>query len=282
MSGDNGSKGDGGGNGTILDLSGIGVTFVSPTGETHPAIRDINLQIEDRPDKGEFRVLLGPSGCGKSTILNVIAGLVKPTVGTARLRGKPITGPGPDRGMVFQSYSSFPWLTVEENVAFGQKLRGVPTAERTETTRMYLEKVGLSGRADYYPAQLSGGMRQRVAIARTLAAQPEIILMDEPFGALDVGTRIEMQDLVAAIWEEIEATIIFVTHDVAEAVYLADVAYILSSGPGTIAERIEIDLPDQRSRELVGTAGFREQEQYILSKIRELARGGTVTFSVAN
>jgi len=153
----------------VLELKNVSKTFVSPDGKTFQAVRDINLAIRDEPDVGEFRVFLGPSGCGKSTILNIVAGLFPPTTGEAILRGRPITGPGPDRGMVFQSYSSYPWLTVLDNVAFGMKLRGVPRDEREKVARSWIKKVGLEGTEKKYPGQLSGGMRQRVAIARTLA-----------------------------------------------------------------------------------------------------------------
>jgi NitT/TauT family transport system ATP-binding protein len=207
----------------ILELRNVSKTFLDSQGRPFQAIRDVELAIPDVPQRGEFRVFLGPSGCGKSTILNIVAGLMAPTTGQALLHGKPIAGPGPDRGMVFQSYSSYPWLTVLENVAFGMELRGVSRAAREETARSWIRKVGLEGSEHKYPRQLSGGMRQRVAIARTLAVKPQIILMDEPFGALDVRTRLGMQNLINQLWEELEGTVLFVTHDIAEAVYLADV-----------------------------------------------------------
>jgi NitT/TauT family transport system ATP-binding protein len=260
----------------VLELKGVGKTFVNPDGETFAAIRDVNLAIPDLPERGEFRVFLGPSGCGKSTILNIVAGLMKPTTGQALLRGVPIAGPGPDRGMVFQSYSSYPWLTVLDNVAFGLKLRGVPRDERERVARGWVKKVGLAGSEKKYPNQLSGGMRQRVAIARTLAVKPQIILMDEPFGALDVQTRLGMQNLVNELWEEIEGTILFVTHDIPEAVYLADKIHILSSAPGTMADEIDVDLPLHRTEELKRNTRFRELEQEVLDRIRALAKGGNV------
>jgi NitT/TauT family transport system ATP-binding protein len=260
----------------VLELRGVGKTFVNPDGETFAAIKDVNLAIPDLPDRGEFRVFLGPSGCGKSTILNIVAGLLTPTTGQALLHGKPIAGPGPDRGMVFQSYSSYPWLTVLDNVAFGLKLRGVPRDEREKVARTWIKKVGLAGSEKKYPNQLSGGMRQRVAIARTLAVKPQIILMDEPFGALDVQTRLGMQNLINELWEEIEGTILFVTHDIPEAVYLADKIHILSSAPGTMADEIEIDLPLHRTEELKRSTRFRELEQEVLDRIRAQVRGGNV------
>jgi ABC-type nitrate/sulfonate/bicarbonate transport system ATPase subunit len=260
----------------VLELKNVSKTFVTPDGKVFQAIRNVNLQVRDEPGRGEFRVFLGPSGCGKSTILNIVAGLYRPTSGEAIVRGRPIVGPGPDRGMVFQSYSSYPWLSVLENVAFGLKLRGVPQAEREKIARGWVEKVGLKGSEHKYPKQLSGGMRQRVAIARSLAVKPQIILMDEPFGALDVQTRMGMQNLINELWEEIESTILFVTHDIAEAVYLADKIHILSAGPGSVVDELEIDLPLHRTEELKRSARFRELESLVLEKIRAQAGGGNV------
>jgi len=260
----------------VLELKNLSKTFVNPDGRTFQAVHDINLAVRDEPGVGEFRVFLGPSGCGKSTILNIVAGLFPPTTGEALLRGRPITGPGPDRGMVFQSYSSYPWLTVLDNVAFGMKLRGVPRGEREKVARSWIKKVGLEGAEKKYPGQLSGGMRQRVAIARTLAVKPQIILMDEPFGALDVQTRLGMQNLINELWEEIEGTILFVTHDIPEAVYLADKIHILSANPGTFVEEITVDLPLHRTEDLKSTARFRELETLVLQKIRHAAKGGNI------
>jgi len=260
----------------VLELKNVSKTFVTPDGKVFQAIKNVNLQIKDEPGRGEFRVFLGPSGCGKSTILNIVAGLYRPTTGEAFVRGREIVGPGPDRGMVFQSYSSYPWLTVLENVAFGLQLRGVAKAERERAARTWVEKVGLKGSENKYPKQLSGGMRQRVAIARTLAVKPQIILMDEPFGALDVQTRMGMQNLINELWEEIESTILFVTHDIAEAVYLADTIHILSAGPGSVVDEVEIDLPLHRTEDLKRTSRFRELEVLVLEKIRAQAGGGNV------
>ena len=260
----------------VLELKDVSKTFVLPDGKTFEAIHDVDLTVADLPGAGEFRVFLGPSGCGKSTILNIVAGLFTPTKGQALLRGKPITGPGPDRGMVFQSYSSYPWLTVLENVAFGMKLRGGPRGEREKVARSWIKKVGLEGAEKKYPGQLSGGMRQRVAIARTLAVKPQIILMDEPFGALDVQTRLGMQNLINELWEEIEGTILFVTHDIAEAVYLADKIHIVSSAPGTLVDEVEVDLPTHRTEDLKNSRRFRELETLVLDKIRSQAGGGNM------
>ncbi len=260
----------------VLELRGVSRSFTTPDGKTFQAIRDVDFVVPDMPGRGEFRVFLGPSGCGKSTVLNIVAGLIKPTTGSALLRGQPIPGPGPDRGMVFQSYSSYPWLSVLDNVALGLELRGVARAERESVALAWIKRVGLAGSEKKYPRQLSGGMRQRVAIARTLAVKPQIILMDEPFGALDVQTRLGMQNLINELWEEIEGTILFVTHDIAEAVYLADKIHILSAGPGTFVDEIEIDLPLHRTEDLKQGARFRELETLVLDKIRAEARGGNV------
>jgi NitT/TauT family transport system ATP-binding protein len=262
--------------GNVLELKNVSRTFVLPDGKSFQAIRDVDLVVEDVPGAGEFRVFLGPSGCGKSTILNIVAGLIEPSSGQALLRGKAIQGPGPDRGMVFQSYSSYPWLTVLDNVAFGLKLRGMPRAQREAEARTWIKKVGLEGSEKKYPRQLSGGMRQRVAIARTLAVKPQIVLMDEPFGALDVQTRLGMQNLINELWEQIEGTILFVTHDIAEAVYLADRIHILSAGPGKIVDEVEIDLPLHRTEDVKNTKRFRELETLVLEKIRREAVGGNV------
>jgi NitT/TauT family transport system ATP-binding protein len=264
----------------ILELRKVSKTFLNPDGQEFHAVKDVNLVVPDLPDRGEFRVFLGPSGCGKSTVLNIVAGLFPATSGEVLLRQKPILGPGPDRGMVFQSYSSYPWLTVLENVAFGLKLRGVPRDERENVARTWIKKVGLAGAENKYPGQLSGGMRQRVAIARTLAVKPQIILMDEPFGALDVQIRLGMQNLINELWEELEGTILFVTHDIPEAVYLADKIHIMSSGPGTIVDEVPVDLPLHRTEELKQTDRFREIEHVVLQKIREQARGGNVRLTV--
>lgn len=260
----------------VLEFRGVSKSFLTREGRTFEAIRDVNFAIPDLPGRGEFRVILGSSGCGKSTVLSIVAGLTPATTGSALLRGKPIPGPGPDRGMVFQSYSSYPWLTVLENVAFGLELRGVPKREREETARTWVKRVGLAGSEAKYPKQLSGGMRQRVAIARTLAVKPQIILMDEPFGALDVETRLGMQNLINELWEEIEGTILFVTHDIPEAVYLADRIYVMSPHPGTIVEEIAVDLPLHRTEDLKQTPRFRELEQETLQKVRAQARGGSL------
>jgi NitT/TauT family transport system ATP-binding protein len=213
-------------------------------------IRDVTFSVPDLPHKGEFIAILGPSGCGKSTVLRLIAGLRPhhpPTEGTVRVGGKPVERPGSDRSMVFQDYTSFDNRTVEDNVAFGLECRGVPARERRERAREWIGKVGLNVKRDAtkYPSELSGGMRQRVAIARTLVLSPRIILMDEPFGALDPTTRLQMQGLLVDLWREAQATVFFVTHSIEEAVYLGDRVYVFSSSPGTILREMQVPPPDR-------------------------------------
>jgi NitT/TauT family transport system ATP-binding protein len=217
------------------------------------AIKDVTFTIEDIPGTPELITILGPSGCGKSTILRLIAGL-KPqhpaTTGIVLVSGKPVRGPGADRGMVFQDYTSFDNRTVEDNIAFGLECQGVPKRERRERARDWIGKVGLNVDRDAhkYPHQLSGGMRQRVAIARSLILHPKMILMDEPFGALDPRTRLNMQDLLVALAKEAEATLFFVTHSIEEAVYLGDRVFIMSSAPGTILHQMRAPVPNVPSR----------------------------------
>jgi NitT/TauT family transport system ATP-binding protein len=269
-----------------ITIRNLARTFYSPKGEKIEALKDINLDVEDAfssagRDIGEFRVLLGPSGCGKSTLLRMIAGLDQPTSGEVLVNGQPVTGPGKDRGMVFQKYTSFPWLTVRENVEYGMKINGVPAAQRQETSDHLLTAVGLSQFADVYPDTLSGGMQQRVAIARTLALRPSVILMDEPFGALDAQTRSEMQLLLLKIWDETACTILFVTHDVEEAVYLADRIFIMSSHPGTIVEDVEVPFDRPRDLELKEKNEFHELTHYVLGRLKSAPGvGGHVRVSI--
>lgn len=227
------------------------------------AIKDVTFTIPDIPGKGEFICVLGPSGCGKSTVLRLIAGLGPqhpPTSGEVLVEGKHVTGPGADRGMVFQDYTSFDHMTVEDNVAFGLACRGMGKRERLDLAHHWIDKVGLSvgNDARKYPHQLSGGMRQRVAIARTLILKPRIILMDEPFGALDPSTRMQMQDNLVALWRDLEATVFFVTHSIEEAVYLGDRVHILSSSPGTILREIEVPPPDRPAQAMQRDPRFLE------------------------
>ena len=208
------------------------------------ALENVALDVYD----GEFVCLLGPSGCGKTTLLNAIAGFVYPAAGTLNVHGKAVSGPGPDRGVVFQEYGLFPWFTVEQNIQYGPRLRGVRGDKLRALSRHYLELVQLAEFARRYPNQLSGGMRQRVAIARALANDPAILLMDEPFGALDALTRETLQDELVKIWEKERRTCVFVTHSLAEAVYLADRVVVMATGPGRIQQVLENPLPRPRDR----------------------------------
>jgi NitT/TauT family transport system ATP-binding protein len=267
----------------IKDVSRI---FFSPQGERIEALKDVNLEVEDAfsaagRDIGEFRVLLGPSGCGKSTLLRMIAGLDKPTSGQVLVNGEIVTHPGKDRGMVFQKYTSFPWLTVADNIAYGMKINGVPEAQRKETVDRLLQSVGLTEFANVYPETLSGGMQQRVAIARTLALRPSVILMDEPFGALDAQTRSDMQQLLLQIWDETACTILFVTHDVEEAIYLADRIFIMSSHPGTIVEDVHVPFDRPRDLGLKENSEFHDLQHYVLGRLRSAPGiGGHVRVSI--
>ena len=269
-----------------ITLRNVSRTFYSPKGEKIDALRDVNFDVEDAfssagRDIGEFRVLLGPSGCGKSTLLRMVAGLDQPDSGEVLVNGQPVHGPGKDRGMVFQKYTSFPWLTVADNVGYGMKINGVPEAQRRETVAHLLKAVGLTEFADVYPETLSGGMQQRVAIARTLALRPSVILMDEPFGALDAQTRSEMQQLLLQIWDETACTILFVTHDVEEAVYLADRIFIMSSHPGTIVEDVQVSFDRPRELELKEKSEFHDLQHYVLGVLKRAPGiGGHVRVSV--
>jgi ABC-type nitrate/sulfonate/bicarbonate transport system ATPase subunit len=247
-----------------LRLTGLGVTYVDRAGRTTEAVRDVSLVIEDKPGCGEIVVFLGPSGCGKSTILKAVAGLLPPTKGEVLVDGHSVDGAGRDRGMVFQAYTSFGWLTVRGNVEYGLRLRGVPKAERRALSAKYIEEVGLTDFAGRYPKDLSGGMKQRVAIARTLINKPRLLLMDEPFGALDPQTRWGMQGLLLDVSRAEDNTILFVTHDVSEAVYLADTVYVLSPRPARILHRVDVPFFGDRSLALQSSAEFRVVEQRLL------------------
>ena len=245
-------------------------------------IRDVNFTVEDLAGKGEFIAILGPSGCGKSTVLRLIAGLRPhhpPTEGSVLIGGKPAGPPGADRSMVFQDYTSFDNRTVEDNVAFGLECRAMPAKERRELAREWIGKVGLDVKRDArkFPGELSGGMRQRVAIARTLVLSPRIILMDEPFGALDPTTRLHMQWLLVELWREAQATVFFVTHSIEEAVYLGDRVYIFSSSPGTILREMKVPPPDRPPKEMQRERSFVELVFDIrdtIDKLEESTRAG--------
>ncbi len=252
----------------VVDFQQVTKTFDPGGAREFTAIRDVTFAVADLPKIGEFVGILGPSGCGKSTVLRLIAGLAPQfpaTSGTVRVHGEPVSAPGPDRGFVFQDYANFPHRTVLDNVAFGLECQQVPVKERHDRARTWLAKVGLDPRKDAakYPHQLSGGMNQRVAIARTLILHPRIILMDEPFGALDPSTRQNMQDLLVSLWKELEATVFFITHDVGEAVFLADRIYLFSASPGTIVKQVAITPPDRKSVEMQAVPAFQESVRNI-------------------
>jgi NitT/TauT family transport system ATP-binding protein len=228
----------------ILEVKNLYKRYQSPQGETE-ALRNINFKVHRR----EFVCVIGASGCGKSTLIRTLAGLEKQSEGQVLLDGKPVEGPGRDRGMVFQGYSLFPWLTVKKNVMFGPEMSGLGHDTSEREARQWLDLVGLTKFADSYPHQLSGGMRQRVAIARALVNQPRILLMDEPFGALDAQTRCKMQSHLLEIWRNIDITILFITHDLDEAIYLADRILVLKPHPGEVLEVIEVPVPRPRSSE---------------------------------
>jgi len=225
----------------ILDVRGVGKIY-ELNGQKIEALRGADLVVK----KGEFVCLIGASGCGKSTLLRIVAGFEKPTSGQALMWDKPVTGPAPDRGMVFQDYGLFPWLTVRQNIGFGPSSRGLPKAEVRDTVERFVTMVGLTRFADAYPHQLSGGMKQRVAIARVLANDAEMVLMDEPFGALDAMTRERLQDELLEIWQRTKLTVLFVTHSIEEAIFLADRVVVMEPGPGRIASEHRVDLPRPR------------------------------------
>ena len=227
------------------------------------ALKDVNLEVKE----SEFVMIVGPSGCGKTSLINIIGGLDEASAGEVLLDGKAVSGPGADRGMVFQGYSLFPWLTVQKNVEFGLKMKRVSPAERAEHAREYIRLVGLEGFEDALPRQLSGGMKQRVAIARTLANEPEVLLMDEPFGALDAQTRVVMQELLANISRRTGTTILFITHDIDEAVLLGDRIYVMSRRPGTIREAITVDIPGERNHNSLVLPEFLETKKKIMDML---------------
>jgi NitT/TauT family transport system ATP-binding protein len=225
----------------ILDLRHVGKVY-ELNDQRIEALRDANLVVE----KGEFVCLIGASGCGKSTLLRIVAGFEPPSAGEALMWDKAIAGPAPDRGMVFQDYGLFPWLSVRQNIGFGPASRGLPKAELRVLVDRFVDMVGLTRFADAYPHQLSGGMKQRVAIARVLANDAEMVLMDEPFGALDAMTRERLQDELLDIWQRTKLTVLFVTHSIEEAIFLADRVVVMEPGPGRIASEHRIELPRPR------------------------------------
>lgn len=222
--------------------------------ERFVALGGVSLDLVDN----EFVTVVGPSGCGKSTLMNILAGLEEPTSGTALVDGKPVNGPSPERGVIFQQYALFPWLTVRKNVEFGLKNAGVPAGERRERAQHFIDMVGLTDFADALPKMLSGGMKQRCAIARAYAMNPKILLMDEPFGALDALTRVRMQEHLLQTWEQEKRTVMFITHDVDEAVYLANRVVVMAARPGRIHKIIDVNLPYPRTEEVRLSPEFAE------------------------
>jgi len=229
----------------MIAISGVTKTFQRRGGGTHLAIESIDLEVAE----GEFVSILGPSGCGKSTLLYIVGGFVPPSRGQITVSGRPVTGPGPDRGPVFQEFALFPWKTVLRNVAYGLREAGMRKREAETQAEALIARVGLKGYEGFYPKELSGGMKQRVAIARTLAYNPAILLMDEPFGALDAHTRVRLQNELLELWERDRKTVLFVTHAVDEAVFLSDRVVVMTRQPGRIKAVVDIDLPRPRLRD---------------------------------
>ncbi len=252
-------------NSVKLTIKEVTVTFQRRRGGSVVAVDSLDLTVRDK----EFVCIVGPSGCGKSTLLRVIAGLTRPSSGEVALDGMQVSGPGADRGMVFQSYTLFPWLTVHGNVEFGPRLRGQPPELCARIARRYIDLVGLSGFEHAYPKELSGGMMQRAAIARALANDPEILLMDEPFGALDAQTRTLMQELLLSVWEQTHKTVLFVTHDIEEAVLLADRVYVMTARPGRIKREVKVSLPRPRTVGVLDSEEFLHLRREVHQSIRE-------------
>jgi NitT/TauT family transport system ATP-binding protein len=256
-------------------FDGVTKVYGAGTPREYVAIENVSFTIPDRMDHGEFASFLGPSGCGKSTVLRLVAGLEPqhpPTSGTVNVLGREVVGPGADRGMVFQDYTSFDNRTVLDNIVFGLECRGVPRRQREAEGLEWIDRVGLDPVKDAgkYPHELSGGMRQRVAIARTLILRPRVILMDEPFGALDPATRLDMQDLLVKLWREVQATVLFVTHSVEEAVYLGDRVYLMDTTPGRIAEEILLPAASAPAREAQSQPWFNDQVGRIHGRIEQI------------
>jgi NitT/TauT family transport system ATP-binding protein len=247
----------------LVEIDRVTVVFGKGR-KAHTAVEETIIRVEP----GEFVCILGPSGCGKSTLLNSVAGYVQPNSGEVRVDGEVVIKPGPDRGMVFQQYSLFPWKTVKENVAFGPKMAGHSGAGAESVANTFLEMVGLSRFASRYPAELSGGMQQRVGIARALANYPRVLLMDEPFGALDAQTRQMMQESLLSIWSEFGTTVLFITHDIDEAIFLADRVLIMSASPGRIIADFAVDLPRPRVPEVIAEPAFAELKRQCIAQVR--------------
>ncbi len=259
-----------------LELNNLYISYTDREGKTVQAVEDVNLSIANKPGIGELAVFLGPSGCGKSTILKAICGLLQPDSGEILLDGKPVSGTGRDRGMVFQTYTSFAWRTVRKNVEYGLELQGVPAKQRKAQAMEIIEQVGLKDFAEALPKQLSGGMKQRVAIARTLINKPKLLLMDEPFGALDPQTRWGMQGLILDVLKKQDNTVLFVTHDISEAVFLADTIFVLSHRPARVLERIEVPYFESRDQSVRNSTEFKRLETHVLDLLHKLQVKGNV------
>ncbi|MBI3183354.1 MAG: ABC transporter ATP-binding protein [Myxococcales bacterium] len=266
----------GGGTPPKLELRELYISYADRKGHSVQAVEGVNLTVANKPGVGELAVLLGPSGCGKSTILKAICGLLRQDSGEVLIDGQPVFGTGRDRGMVFQSYTSFAWRTVRKNVEYGLELQGIPAKQRKEEALRIVEQVGLKDFAAALPKQLSGGMKQRVAIARTLVNKPRVVLMDEPFGALDPQTRWGMQALILDVLRKQDNTVVFVTHDISEAVFLADVIFVLSHRPARVLHRIEVPYFEERDPKLKQSAEFKRLENHLLELLHALQVQGNV------
>ena len=247
-----------------IDIADMGVVF-NARGTMVEAVSSVDLNV--RP--GEFVSLIGPSGCGKSTLLNIVAGFVEPTSGSVKVDGEAVRGPSSDRGVVFQQYSLFPWLPVRKNVEFGLKMKGIPSSQRETQARTLLGLAGLLAFENHYPDQLSGGMKQRVGIVRALATSPQVLLMDEPFGALDAQTRTVMQEILTNMWQQFRISVLFVTHDIEESIFLSDRIYVMTARPGRIKAEIKVPLPRPRTPQMTYTPEFIGLVQQIKGLIRE-------------
>ncbi|WP_068817748.1 ABC transporter ATP-binding protein [Phormidesmis priestleyi] len=247
-----------------LEVRGLSKSFATQDGSM-AVLDDINIQLFPR----EFVCLVGSSGCGKSTLLNIVAGLANPSSGSVLVDGRAVTGPGSDRGMVFQNYTLYPWLTVSQNIAFGLQLRKMPKSEQRERIDYYLNVVGLTQFAKSYPKQLSGGMKQRVAIARALANEPAVLLMDEPFGALDAQTKEQMQQFLLELWEQTHVTVLMITHDVEEAIYLSQRVYVMGTRPGRMKLEVPVGLPEHRNLDMKLSPEFVDVKRQVLHSLRE-------------
>ncbi|MBL1116452.1 ABC transporter ATP-binding protein [Streptomyces sp. 110] len=261
-----------------IKISDLAVRFDTPAGDTVTAVEGINHEIEAH----KFVSIVGPSGCGKSTLLNVVAGLQRPTSGSVEIEGAPVTGPNRRIGLVFQEDSTLPWKTVEENVAFGMHIQSVPKEQQRRRTREMIDLVGLNGFQKVHPPMLSGGMRQRVALARTLAQQPSVLLMDEPFAALDQQTRLLLGAELRRIWRQTKQTVLFVTHDLSEAILMSQQVWVMSYRPGRIIDVVDVDLPDERDTSVVSTHEFNELQNRIWASLQQEAMRGFVAEATAS